>query len=215
MLSRLHQCAYLSHLYIKNQSDSHDPEIERGRYTRPRTDQKQRLCSWCFEIEDEEHFITICQINVLEHQNLYTKFVSKHSTFRNLGNHEQFIFFMSCKDRHLLIWLGKFIHKSFNIRNTKSRVFRHSNIFSSMLLIVTNCTLLVLLRQLTFATELSVTFFRDLVLICRHTLLSVLYLRYLLKKLFYAWFLMALQLWIQTTLSQTATSWGVWNPNAI
>ena len=38
------------------------------------------------------------------------KNVSKHSTFRNLGNQEQFIFLMSCKDRQILIdWLIIFI----------------------------------------------------------------------------------------------------------
>ena len=103
----------------KIRASSHDLEIERGRYTRPKTDPNQRLCSWCFEIEDEEHFITKCQINAHERQNLYVKIVSKHPTFRNLSNHEQFIFLMSCKDRQILTWLGKFIHKSFNIRNTK------------------------------------------------------------------------------------------------
>ena len=41
----------------------------------------------CFEIEDEEHFITKCQINAHECQNLYVKIVSKHPTFRNLSNH--------------------------------------------------------------------------------------------------------------------------------
>ena len=103
----------------KTRASSHDLEIERGRYTRPRIDPNQSLCSCCFEIEDEEHFITKCQINAHDRQNLYAKMVSKHSTFRNLSNHEQFIFLMSCKDRQILTWLGKYIHKPFNIRNTK------------------------------------------------------------------------------------------------
>ena len=140
-----------------------------GIHTRPRTDPNQRLCSWCFEIEDEEHFITKCHINAHEpqslvtdrlpppllplslytknffligeesdgghrikralyigikrlcheRQSLYTKIVSKHLTCRKLGNHEKFIFLMSCKDKQVLTWLGKLIHKSFNIRNTK------------------------------------------------------------------------------------------------
>ena len=65
-------------------------------------------------------------------------------------------------------------HSIFVIRKGASRVFRHRNIISSMLPMMTDCTLLVSLRQLTFVTELSVTFFIDLVLICRHTLPSVL-----------------------------------------
>ena len=31
----------------KIRASSHDLEIERGRYTRPKTDPKQRLCAWC------------------------------------------------------------------------------------------------------------------------------------------------------------------------
>ena len=33
--------------------------------------------------------------------------------------HEQFILLMSCKDWQTLTWLGKFLHKSFDIRNVK------------------------------------------------------------------------------------------------
>ena len=104
----------------KIRASSHDLEIERGRYTRPKTDPKQRLCAWCLEVEDEEHFITRCQINAQERHILYTKIGSKHPEFQNISNHEQFIFLMSCKDRQILTWLGKFLHKSFNIRNVKS-----------------------------------------------------------------------------------------------
>ena len=46
-----------------------------------------------------------------------TKIGSKHPEFQNISNAEQFIFLMSCKDRQILTWLGKFLHKSFNIRN--------------------------------------------------------------------------------------------------
>ena len=87
---------------------SHDLEIECGRYTRPKTDPKQRLCAWCLEVEDEEHFTTRCQINAHERQILYTKI-----------GYNQFIFLISCIDRHMLAWLGKLLPKSFDIRNIK------------------------------------------------------------------------------------------------
>ena len=96
-----------------------DLEIERGRYRRPKTDPKQRMCAWCLEVEDEEHFITRCQISAHERQILYTKVGSKHTAFQNLSNHDQFIFLMPCKDRLILTWLGKFLHKSFDIRDIK------------------------------------------------------------------------------------------------
>ena len=67
--------------------------------------------------------------------------------FTILLNHEQFIFLMSCKDRQILTCLGKFLHKSFDIRSNVSRVFRRNNIISSMLAIVFNCILLVPISQ--------------------------------------------------------------------
>ena len=66
--------------------------------------QKQRQCACCLGVEDEEHFITRCQINAHERHILYTK--------NHEQNHEQFIFLMSCKDRQILTWLGKFIQYS-------------------------------------------------------------------------------------------------------
>ena len=48
----------------KIRPSSHDLEIERGRYTRSKTDPKQRLCAWCLEVEDDVHFIPRFQINV-------------------------------------------------------------------------------------------------------------------------------------------------------
>ena len=38
-------------------------------------------CSCCLEIEDEEHFITKCQINADERRNLYTKLSSSTQLF--------------------------------------------------------------------------------------------------------------------------------------
>ena len=38
----------------------------------------------------------------------------------HLNNREKFIFLMSCKDRQILTWFGKFLHKSFITRNMKT-----------------------------------------------------------------------------------------------
>ena len=103
----------------KISASSHDLEMERGRYTRTKTDPKQRLCAWCLEVEDEEHFITRCQITAHERQILYSKVGPMHPAFQNISNHDQFIFPMSCKGRQMKTWLGKFLHKSFDIRNYK------------------------------------------------------------------------------------------------
>ena len=59
----------LSEAYIKTKfrialsklkASSHDLEVERGRYVRPKLDINERLCSLCHVIGDEEHFVTDC-----------------------------------------------------------------------------------------------------------------------------------------------------------
>ena len=104
----------------KIRASSHDLEIERRRYTGPRLDPNQRLCSTCLEVEDEEHFVTSCRVNINERQTLLTKISSKDPTFMHLDNREKFIFLMSSKDRQILTWFGKFLHKSFSTRNVKT-----------------------------------------------------------------------------------------------
>ena len=44
---------------------------------------------------------------------------SKSPTFIQFNDHEKFIYLKSCKDRQILAWFGKFLYKSFYIRNTK------------------------------------------------------------------------------------------------
>ena len=73
----------------KMRASSHDLEIERGRYTRPRLDPNQRLCSTCLEVEDEEHFVTSCRVNINERQTLFTKISSKDPTFMHLDDREK------------------------------------------------------------------------------------------------------------------------------
>ena len=40
----------------KLRASSYTLEIERGRYTKPKTDISKRLCPVCYTIEDEVHF---------------------------------------------------------------------------------------------------------------------------------------------------------------
>ena len=41
-------------------ASSHDLEVERGRYVRPKLDINERICIPCHVIEDEELFVTNC-----------------------------------------------------------------------------------------------------------------------------------------------------------
>ena len=100
-------------------ASSHELEIERGRYTRPKIGTDHRLCAFCLDIENEEHFVTNCQIIDAERQLLFTKISSKFPAFAQLNHHEKFIYLQTCNDRQIITWFGNFLYKSFDIRNTK------------------------------------------------------------------------------------------------
>ena len=104
----------------KLRASSHDLEIERGRYVRPKLNLNDRLCMSCHVIEDEEHFVTGCINNLDMRESLFNKIATKEPSFANLSNQEKFIYLMSCNDRQILTWFGKFLHNSFQTRNLRT-----------------------------------------------------------------------------------------------
>ena len=101
----------------KLRASSHALQIERGRYTRPKTPVENRLCPVCKTVEDEEHFLLNCKIN----SNLRVDFTDKMGTrepmFNNLSDKEKFVFLLTNDDPYILSWLGKFLYQSFHIHN--------------------------------------------------------------------------------------------------
>ena len=167
MLSRIHQCAkFQGHTGWK--IDEFNPIFVRS------LGRSQLSNPWDLPC--------LCRNAILRHidenAKTYTQKLSPSSTnlFGILVTTNSSHFFYPAKTgRYWHGWENSYTsHSIFVIRKGTSYVFRHSDIISSMLLIVTECILLVLLRQLTFVTDLSVTFIIVLVLICRHTLPSVL-----------------------------------------
>ena len=57
----------------KLRTSSHVLEIERGRYTVPKTAVYDRLCKTCYQIEDEEHFLINCKIYDSLRRELYSE----------------------------------------------------------------------------------------------------------------------------------------------
>ena len=51
---------------FKLRASSHDLEIERGRYVRPKLNVDERLCLSCNVVEDEEHFVTAYKDNEVD-----------------------------------------------------------------------------------------------------------------------------------------------------
>ena len=57
----------------KLRTSSHVLEIERGRYTFPKTAVYDRLCKTCYQIEDEGHFLINCKMYDPLRRQLYSK----------------------------------------------------------------------------------------------------------------------------------------------
>ena len=111
---------YLKHIkkqkyliaFSRFRASSHILEIERGRYTNPRTPRDQRLCALCKEIEDEQHFLINCKMYEKDRYTLFQKITNIHSDFHNFSLEEKFIFMMNNEIPTILTWVAKFIHDS-------------------------------------------------------------------------------------------------------
>merc|ERR1712002_1013117 len=98
---------------------SHLLNIERGRHTNPKTPLEQRKCINCNCIEDEIHFIIVCDLYTSERKLLFENVNSVFSHFRDMSSIEKFVFLFQCNDANVLSWLGKFIISSFETHNNK------------------------------------------------------------------------------------------------
>ena len=101
----------------KLRSSSHTLEVERGRYTKPKTNICERLCPVCNVIEDEIHFLANCKLYDAERTDFFGKVKAKIQNLHELNDADKFILLMSSKDKQILVWTGKFIYKCFNIRS--------------------------------------------------------------------------------------------------
>ena len=65
----LYKSQYVSEKYLdriavsKLRASSHNLEIERWRYTRPKVNPENRLCPLCYVVDNEIHFVVRCRIN--------------------------------------------------------------------------------------------------------------------------------------------------------
>ena len=85
---------------------SHDLEVERGRYVRPKMDITERLCISCHVIKDEEHFVTDCVNN-------FEKISLREPGLVNWNNREK-------------NWLSNVLRRSLNITSCFSKFLYHS-----------------------------------------------------------------------------------------
>ena len=127
----------------KLRTSSHVLEIERGRHAKPKIATHLRNCTVCHTIEDEEHFVTACDINESERKELHRKIENIYPLFKNMNERQMFLYLMSNKDRQVQKWFGKFIYHSFITRN--HRVLLNVKLYVSLCIWVicaTSCTAL-------------------------------------------------------------------------
>ena len=97
-------------------ASSHVLEIERGRYTRPKTPITKRLCPFCNVVEDEQHFILICKIYDQERNRIFSKISTKYENICEIESRSAFKFLLTTDDSLVLNALGKFTYRAFQKR---------------------------------------------------------------------------------------------------
>ena len=96
-------------------ASSHVLEIERGRYTRPKTPITERLCPFCNVVEDEQHFLLICKTYDQERNRMFSKISTKYENCE-IESRSAFKFLLTSNDPLVLNALGKFIYTAFQKR---------------------------------------------------------------------------------------------------
>jgi hypothetical protein len=99
-------------------TSSHHLEIERGRYTAPKTPAELRMCKQCNEqlVEDEQHFVTTCKRHALLRTDLYNVARSNISGFVSLSAHDKLIALLTSEDGVVIFALAKFTYHAFKQR---------------------------------------------------------------------------------------------------
>ena len=101
----------------KLRSSSHTLDIETGRHSRPQLNVHECLCQVCHCIGDETHFMLNCHINSIERYHLFTRLKTVYPQFESLPNEEKCLLLLPSQDNQIMIWVGKFIYKSFVLRS--------------------------------------------------------------------------------------------------
>lgn len=98
---------------------THRLEIQKGRYTMPKTPVGNRICKQCDRglIEDELHFLLVCPKYDLFRDAHIIKKIS-NVNFHNLSTENKFIWLMSNEDLSLCKAVSTYLINSFNVRNS-------------------------------------------------------------------------------------------------
>ena len=99
-------------------TSSHHLEIERGRYTIPKTPVELRLCKQCDQgvVEDEIHFVIACKKYKLLRENMFNIVNLMIPHFISMNDHEKFCMLLISQNVEVIHALAKYCHLSFKLR---------------------------------------------------------------------------------------------------
>jgi hypothetical protein len=94
---------------------SHSLLIEKGRHTKPKTPEELRLCKMCDinVVENEQHMLTECVLYKDLREVLFNM-IKTHEPALLIGN--IFLNIMKCKNTQVQFCIGKYLQKSFKLR---------------------------------------------------------------------------------------------------
>ena len=101
-------------------TSAHKLRIESGRYEKPKLESHLRTCEVCKSdiVEDEMHFLTGCQMYYELRNRLYHEINKENINFKRLNDHDKFVWLMSNENPRVLMQIGMYIHKCFELRST-------------------------------------------------------------------------------------------------
>ena len=95
---------------------AHPLRIEYGRYKN--IERSERICLYCTQgrIEDEQHFITECNLYQSIRETMYLNLTKTCSNFENMNNVSKFIWLFTNEDSNVLTLLANYIQECLEIR---------------------------------------------------------------------------------------------------
>ena len=107
-------------VYCAFRISSHDLEIERGRYIRPKKTPEERICKLCYEQpETEIHFVLYCYIYNNDRCEFLKCIEAIDPTFKYLQDEAKFEYLMTSQNVSIIKHVMRYIFKSLKLRKEK------------------------------------------------------------------------------------------------
>ncbi len=116
-VERLDDRKYLARL----RTSSHNQKIETGRHTQPKTPVENRVCQHCNILEDEFHFLLMCNqkyTRVTVRGSFVQDLSNINPCFVNMCEADRFTYIMSSEDKDVCEITSRAVHKLVLVRGS-------------------------------------------------------------------------------------------------